>query len=167
MEKYTEDMFQGLDEEVTKYMTVLPYNDISLLPELQERVTKTLQEIKEHKKIVLAGIHKENSEFLGVFNISWFGNNALKGGIRIKKAAHGKGYGREGMLALIQRTRENIDFEYILRPVDKDNISSRKIAELAGGTLDINENWEEIIEREEVNNSGRFLNLVHYKIYKN
>jgi len=70
MEKYTEDMFQGLDEEVTKYMTVLPYNDISLLPELQERVTKTLQEIKEHKKIVLAGIHKENSEFLGVFNIS-------------------------------------------------------------------------------------------------
>jgi len=64
----------------------------------------------------------------------------LKGGIRIKRAAHGKGYGREGMLALIQRTRENIDFEYILRPVDKDNISSRKIAELAGGTLDINEN---------------------------
>jgi len=69
-EKYTEDMFQGLDEEVTKYMTVSPYNDISLLPELETRVTKTLQEIKEHKKIVLAGIHKESSEFLGVFSIS-------------------------------------------------------------------------------------------------
>lgn len=161
-ENHAEDMLYGLDEEVTKYMSVSPYKDIS---PLQERVKEKIQEIQNHRRIILAGIEKQNSEFVWAFDITKIGNPELKAGIRVKKAFHRKWYGREGMLALIQWVKENIEFDYILYPVDKDNLSSRKIAELADGILDVDKSGNEIVEREKMDD-GKILNLVHYRIYK-
>ncbi|MDR2541737.1 MAG: GNAT family N-acetyltransferase [Candidatus Peribacteria bacterium] len=87
-------------------------------------------------------------------------------GIWTKKSVHGQGLGREGMLALIEWVQKNLDFNYILYPVDQANQPSRKIAELAGGILEVDEQGKEIVSREPTANPNKFLNIVNYKIYK-
>lgn len=162
-EKYIEDMFYWLDGSVTKYMTPAPAKEIQ---ETRSWVFESIQKIKNKEKIILLGVQKDTEEFIGSFDISGLWNQELKAGIWTKKSKHGKWYGREGMLALIQRVKENIEFGYILYPVDKDNLSSRKIAELAGGILDVDEDGKEIVTKKTTQDPNRFLNTVHYRIYK-
>jgi len=162
-EKYVEDMFYGLDEEITKYMTPSPAKEIQATKDWCLGAIKSMQ---NKERILLLGITKNTEEFIGSFDINGLGNNALKAGLWIKQSSHGNRYGREGMLALIQRLRENIDFEYILFPVDKDNIPSRKVAEFADGVLDVDKNWDEIVTKKATQDPKKILNVVHYRIYK-
>ncbi|MDR0860929.1 MAG: GNAT family N-acetyltransferase [Candidatus Peribacteria bacterium] len=162
-EKYAEDYFRELNAEITKYMTPSPAKDIS---ETKARMQGTIQKMQRKEKIALVYINKTTSEFIGGLNISGLGNPTLKVGLWTKKSVHGQGFGREGMLALIERVQKNLDFEYILYPADKDNRPSRKIAELAGGILEVDKKGEEIVIREATADPEKFLNAVEYKIYK-
>jgi len=40
---------------------------------------------------------------------------------------------------LIDRANDNLEFDYMIYPVDKDNIPSRKIAESFGGVVEKDE----------------------------
>ncbi|GHV25748.1 hypothetical protein FACS1894176_05040 [Bacteroidia bacterium] len=160
-EKYFSDYLREFDEEVTKYMTPNPANE-----ETKTRIQETIQKMQRKEKIALIYTNKETSEFIGGLNVSGLGSPKLKVGLWTKKSVHGQGFGREGMLALIERAQENLDFEYLLYPADKDNRPSRKIAELAGGILEVDEQGNEIVTKESTANPEKFLNIVNYKIYK-
>lgn len=162
-EKYIEEIFHEFDEEITKYMGPIPSKE---LQETRNRCLGAIRKMQNKERINLLWIEKDTGAFVGSFDIFGFWNTQLEGGLRIKKSSHGKWYGREGMLALIQRVKENIEFGYILYPVDKDNLSSRKIAELAGGILDVDEDGKEIVTKKTTQDPNRFLNTVHYRIYK-
>ena len=56
-------------------------------------------------------------------------------GIWLKKDAHGKRYGREAIRIVSNRAVDNLDFDYLVYPVDRDNIPSRKIPESMGGLV--------------------------------
>jgi len=74
-------------------------------------------------------LDKNTQEFFGCVGLHIKNPVAPELGIRIKKSAFGKKIGREAVAGLTNRARENLDFEYLFYPVDRDNIGSRKIAE--------------------------------------
>ena len=79
-------------------------------------------------------------------------------GIWIKHSAHGHRYGREAILTIVAWAIEHVEFEYLVYPVSKENISSRKIPESMGGAV-----FQEIIK---TSMDGRELDEVIYKITK-
>lgn len=76
----------------------------------------------------------------------------------MKKAAQGNKYGLEVITALKDWADENLDYQYLIYPVDKNNIASRKIPEALGGKV--------IQEYEKVNQQGKILQALEYWIYK-
>ena len=62
------------------------------------------------------------------------------------------------MTALITWARNSLDFNYLVYPVDKRNIASKRIAELNGGKIKA--------EYKKVNLVGFELDEVEYWIYK-
>ncbi len=107
--------------------------------------------------LVLVIIDKNNSDFLGVCGLH--GTKKPKEpelGIWLKKSAHSKHLGREAIQYLVSWAQENIEYNYLVYPVDKENIPSRKIAEYLGGTV-FRENTKKSM-------SGNILNEVVYKI---
>ena len=69
-------------------------------------------------------------------------------------------------MALIERGQANLDFDYMVYPVDKDNLPSRKIAELAAGIIEVDAQGEVIVKEEATTDPERFLHTVRYRIYK-
>ena len=102
-------------------------------------------------------IDKETGEFLGCCGLH--GKNNVRTpelGIWLKKDAHGKKLGREAIKTLCYWAVKNIDFEYLIYPVDRANISSCKIPEYLGGII--------FDEKKVENMSGNILDEVVYKI---
>lgn len=60
------------------------------------------------------------------------------------------------MHLLVKWTRENIDLDYFIYPVDRRNISSRKIPESLGGKV--------IEEFENTTPTDKFLDMLVYRI---
>ena len=54
-------------------------------------------------------------------------------GIWIKKSAHGKGYGREAIEAVVQWAFHNTEIPALRYDFDRANISSQKLVEPLGG----------------------------------
>ena len=77
-------------------------------------------------------------------------------GIWLKKGAHGRGLGREAIRTLALWAQENLKLESFIYPVDKRNVSSRKIPVSLGG--------EVLKERTETGMSGNVLDEVVYRI---
>jgi [ribosomal protein S5]-alanine N-acetyltransferase len=76
-----------------------------------------------------------------------------------KKSAHKKGYATETIAALKLWAEENLDYEYLGYPVDKANTSSRRVIEKLGVEI--------ATEYDYISVSGKVLNVVEYRIYKN
>lgn len=79
-------------------------------------------------------------------------------GIWLKEEAHGQGYGFEALSLLKKWANENLSFDYLQYPVEKNNSASRALAEKLGGEVKT-----EYIKQSE---SGQILNEVEYRFYK-
>lgn len=77
-------------------------------------------------------------------------------GIWIKGSAHGNRFGREAITILVEWTKHHIPHEYLVYPVERENIPSRKVPESLGGEI-----FEERIGKKM---DGGALDLVIYKI---
>jgi len=77
-------------------------------------------------------------------------------GVWLGAAHHGHGYGREAVLALHDWARAHLHQPFVLYPVDRDNLPSRKIAEALGGHV--------ACERAERSLGGRTLHLFEYHV---
>ncbi len=153
-ESYAREIFQELTPEITRYMS----------PKPAERIEETLffiyesrESMRRGRDLILVITKKENGEFLGCCGLQGKRNpRTPELGIWIKKSAHGNKYGRKAIIALAWWAAETIDFDYIIYPVDKANIASRKIAEALGGII--------FEEKKARTMSGDYLDEVVFKI---
>ena len=131
--KFATDIFREFTEEVTTYMIPSPPKSIEGT-ESFIAASRCGMEIGYNLQLVV--ISKATGEFLG--NCGLHGENKVKTpeiGIWLKKGASGNGYGREAVRTLIDWAKENLDLDYLVYPVDRRNVPSRKIPESLGGKI--------------------------------
>jgi len=152
--KYKEEIFKEFTKTVTKYMYPKAPDNIE---DTEGFINHSLKWLKEGTNLQLIILHKETEEFIWCVWLHNLGANKKEFGVRIKEAAYWNGYGKEAILGIKERADKNLDYEFLLYPVDRANISSRKIAEAMG--------WMIEREYEEKNASWDILNLTEYRIY--
>lgn len=152
--EYKDDIFREFTEEITVYMFPKSPEKIEDTIEFIETAVKKNKEGSDFQVVVL---DKRNKEFLGCGGIHHIDGKTPEFGIWIKKSAHGHNYGKEAVVALKEWADRNLDYEYLLYPVDVRNYASKRIAEFLGGKI--------AREYDEVNMSGDKLHLVEYRIY--
>jgi RimJ/RimL family protein N-acetyltransferase len=121
-------------------------------------IHEQLPKIQKGENLHMVIVHKNTQEFLGGCGISNLTSTTPELGIWIKKAAHGNAYGREAVHGLKQWADTHLVYEYLIYPVDRKNIPSRKIAESLGGVI--------TKAYKKKNMSGILLDEVEYHIYK-
>lgn len=95
-------------------------------------------------------------EFLGVAGIHRIGSAEPEVGIWLKETAHGLGYGREAIGAIVQWAPAHICAAALIYPVAKQNLPSRRLAESLRGAI--------VGERNLRKSSGIVLDEVVYRI---
>ena len=152
--KYSNEIFKEFSPEITKYMGPKPAEKIE---ETFSFITESLDGMKAGNDLTLVITKRDDGEFLGCCGLHGRGNTRTPElGVWIKKTAHGNKYGQEAIQTLASWAIETIDFDYVIYPVDKVNIASRKIPESLGGI---------IFEEKMVSTMrGTFLDEVVYKI---
>ena len=154
-EKYATEIFQNFTAEVTHYM----------VPQTPGRIEETLafignslENMKRGENLQFVIVDKESGEFLGCCGLHGQGNPTKPElGIWLKISAHGNGYGKEAIMALVQWADRHLQYDYLTYPVDRDNIPSRKIPEALGGEI-----FEETLCTKQ---DGGCLDVVIYRIY--
>jgi ribosomal-protein-alanine N-acetyltransferase len=151
---HAEAIFREFSEEITRYM----------YPRPAARMEETLDFIERSRERMAAGanlqltiLSRETGEFLGCCGLHGESNpKSPELGIWVKRAAHGRGYGREAIVALVRWASDNLVVDHILYPVDRNNLASRKIPESLGGTI--------VAEKSDVGHGGNPLDLVIYRL---
>lgn len=151
--KYKENIFREFTEEITTYMHPRPPQSIS---ETELFISESLLKIQNGDDLIVVILKKDSQEFLGCSGIQKINSKYPEAGIWLKKLAHGNGYGIETIAALKDWAKSNLDYEYLVYPVDLANIASRRIPERLGGQI--------FREYEKTNLSGKVLHLVEYRI---
>jgi [ribosomal protein S5]-alanine N-acetyltransferase len=160
---YVEDIFANFDKETTRYMAPKYPNHIE---ETIEWIKDVLIKREDHQELQMTILDKNTKEFLGN---AWLHNIKTKTPelwIWIKQSAYWRKFWREAVWALIKWANENLDFEYLVYPVDHRNIASRKIAESFAWVVESNSDWEMIITLTETQDPDKILETVVYKISK-
>ena len=154
---YTEDIFKEFTWEITKYMYPKPPKKIE---ETYSSIEESIDKMKNGICLSMVVLDKSNNEFIGC--IGW--ENFSKSNkflpelwIWIKKSSHKKGIGLEAMTALIEWTHENIKFDYLVYPVCKMNIASRRLPEKNNGII--------MGEEKSIGEAGNELDEYIYWIY--
>ncbi len=149
-----DDIFREFTFGITTYMFPKSPEKIK---ETIEHIKSSMKENKEGSDFNVVVFHKQSKEFLGRGGVHHIDKETPELGIWIKKSAHGHNYGKEAVVALKKWADNNLDYKYLLYPVDKDNYASKKIPEFLGGKIER--------EYDEVSLSGRKLHLLEYRIY--
>jgi [ribosomal protein S5]-alanine N-acetyltransferase len=148
------EIFQEFTTEITKYMFPDPAKN---LEERRAFINESRQAIAAGYNLQFVILSKATSEFLGCLGLHGERNASMPEiGIWLKQNAHGSGYGREAVHLLVDWARENIEIDYFIYPVDRRNISSRKIPESLGGNI--------IKEFENTTPTGKYLDMLVYRI---
>lgn len=152
--QFAKDIFQEFTEEITTYMVPSPAKNIE---ETHKFIAESRQGIEAGYNLQFVILSKVTGEFLG--NCGLHGENQPRTpelGIWLQKTAHGQGYGREAVHTLVKWSRDNIDLDYFLYPVDSRNTPSRKIPESLDG---------EIIKKSQIKTpTGKILDYLVYQI---
>ncbi len=153
--KWAKTAFKEFTAEITEYMTPPPAVKVE---DTLAFLDKAIKENKARTDFIVYIFEKKTGEFIGGGGIHHLNQKAPVFGIWIKKGAHGHKYGLEAVTCLYNWASKNLAYDHFIYPVDKRNLASRKIPEFLGGRI--------FKEEEEVNQSGKTLNIVYYKIPK-
>lgn len=126
-------IFETFTADVTRYM----------FPEPPRRPQDTLEFIRKSREATEAGANlqltissKSAGEFLGCCGLH--GHESVRVpelGVWIKQQAHGHGYGKEAVVALVSWAVDHLDINGFVYPVDRRNAASRRIPEALGGHI--------------------------------
>jgi len=154
---YAEEIFKEFTPEITKYMFPATPKDIEETKEFISQAEVSLENGEEFQAVIL---NKETEEYLGNCGIHSVQTDTPTLGIWLKKSAHGHGYGYgfEAVEAMKKWVDINLDYDYLIYPVDKANIASKRIPEKLGGVA--------VSEYKKISGDGRALNIVEYQIKK-
>ncbi|AIO19597.1 hypothetical protein KQ51_01723 [Candidatus Izimaplasma bacterium HR1] len=152
---HTDVCFSNFTKDIAKYMYPQPSNNKA---DTIDFISSSVKTMKEGTNLQLVIKHRHTDEYLGNVGLHHLDTATPELGIWVKKDAHGIGYGNEAIVAIIEWAQKNIEFEYLKYPVDRGNISSRKIPERNNG----------VIKKQYVtkNAIGKELDIVEYWIYK-
>jgi ribosomal-protein-alanine N-acetyltransferase len=114
-----------------------------MFPKPARRLEETREFIDKSREATEAGANlqltislKATGEFLGCFGLHGYESVRVPElGIWIKQQAHGHGYGKEAVLALVYWAVEHLDVSGFVYPVDRRNAASRRIPEALGGSI--------------------------------
>lgn len=149
---FERDIFETFDADVTRYMFPQPAKDIT---ETSAFVDSSLKRLADNLQFVI--LDKNAREFLGCCGLHGEASpHNPELGIWLKTAAHGHGYGREAITALVTWAKDHLVLNSFSYPVDKRNHASRKIPLALGG--------EPVDERVDTGLAGNKLELVFYRI---
>lgn len=129
--KYTSDIFANFTTEVTTYMYPCPAKEIG---ETEKIIECWIKQRNAKTDYVYAITRKETSEFLGMVGLHNLDRDTPELGIWTKISSHGNHYGKEAIGGLIEFAK-NQGYLKLIYPVDKRNISSKKIPIYYGGKL--------------------------------
>ncbi|MBE9179212.1 GNAT family N-acetyltransferase [Oculatella sp. LEGE 06141] len=152
--QYKEAIFTEFTAAITTYMHSSPPAHPA---EAEFWINGALRQLKNGSDLSLAVLQNSTQTFLGCAGLHNIHHPAPELGIWIKQSAHGHHYGREAIAALKQWADEHLNYEYLLYPVDQNNIPSRKIPESLGGKV--------ARHYTKTNMSGRQLAIVEYRIF--
>ena len=153
-DEFEQDIFQEFTSEITLYMFPSPPEDIE---ETRSFIVESRRSMQAGNNLVFAILSKKKGEFLGCCGLHGEGKiRTPELSIWLKKSANGSGYGREAIQTLMNWSRNNIDFDYFIYPVDRKNIASSKIPESLGGEI--------MAELKVETPNGKILEEVVYKI---
>ncbi|MFZ1012245.1 MAG: GNAT family N-acetyltransferase [Terracidiphilus sp.] len=126
----TQDVFGWITPAVARFMPWEP-------PSWSEYVTrceKRVQAAEPNKfSFVIRGL--DNSECLGMASLEDADSVSPELGLWLKESAHGQGFGREVVAALIDWGHATLGKESFIYPVAIQNIASRRIAENLHGKI--------------------------------
>ncbi len=131
--EYTRYIFEEFNEEVTRYMGPSPAKSIE---DTVHFVEQAIQKRIANNDLTMVILDRHSEEFLGCVGLH--GRSTPKTpeiGIWIKLKAHGLGIGKEAVTLVYTWARNNLQIDYFTYPVDRANLSSRKIPESLGGSV--------------------------------
>ena len=117
------------DEEVTKYLTWQPHNN---LIETKEFIRRCVNVWKEGSAFPWAIIRKSDQQFLGMIEIVAIDHAGVNVGYVLAKKFWGKGYIPEALKAIINWAFLQEDIFRVWAFCDTENIASAKVLEKAG-----------------------------------
>jgi len=152
-DEFEQDIFKEFTSEITLYMFPSPAEDIQ---GTRSFIVESRRSMQAGNNLLFAILSKKG-EFLGCCGLHGEGKvTTPELGIWLKKSVHGSGYGREAIQTLVNWSRNNIDFDYFIYPVDRKNIASCQIPESLGGQI--------VDELKVQTPNGKILDEVVYKI---
>ena len=152
--EYTENIFMKFTQEITKYMYPKPAENIE---ETRAFIEQSLKGLENGNNLQMVILNKIKNEFIGCIGLHNIEKIDPELGIWIKKSSYNNGYGLEAINGLIIWTNENVKFEYLKYPVDKNNTSSKKIPERNNGKI--------MKEYKNIGMKGNELEILEYWIY--
>jgi RimJ/RimL family protein N-acetyltransferase len=152
-ERYAEAVFANFTAEITTYMFPAPARTIDETLAFLRSARASMEAGKEIEVVIL---NRDTEEFLGHGGLHHVDTRTPELGIWIKKAAHGNGYGMEAIAGLAGWADANLAFDYLIYPVDRRNVASRRIPEALGGVV--------AAEYTRTSASGNLLDLLEYRI---
>lgn len=147
-------IFSAFTDEITTFMFPDTPKKIS---DTEKFIMDSREAMKQGTDLIVSIYDKKTCELLGGGGIHHLNTETPELGIWIKKGAHGNKIGREAVAGLKRWADENIDYEYLIYPVAKANIASRKIPESMGGKI-----VREFIGKKQ---NGEAMEEVEYRIY--
>ena len=127
-EKYIDDINLNFTQEITQYMPFNPNGDKN---EILNFVENSRRNLIQKTDIVFVALNLE-MKFIGCCGIHNINKESVEVGLWLGKEYQNQGFGTEIIHALIAFIEQNFEFNYIIYPVDKENIRSRKIPEKLG-----------------------------------
>lgn len=150
-----EDIYREFTDEITKYMYPSTPKDIS---DTIDFIDSSLATVKAGLNIQLVLEDSKTGEFFGCVGLNRIDKDTPEFGIWLKKAVHGKGYGKKSIKMLYDYANSKFDVKYYIYPVAEENVPSRKIPESLGAIVDSYKKIE--------TQYGKVLNIVEYHILK-
>lgn len=151
----TEAIFREFTPGVTTYTYPKAPDTID---ETRQFVSHAMQQNQSGTDLHLTILRKNTSDFLGLCGITEVMSDHPHLGIWLKQAAQGFGFGREAVSLLKRWADDHLEYEYLVYPVDRRNLPSRRIVEGLGGKMQQ--------EYPQMNLSGNLLEVLEYWIYR-
>lgn len=127
-EDYIDDINANFTPAITKYMPHNPEGDRNDIVNFVERSKK---ELIAKTDLVLVILDQEE-KFIGCCGIHHINPISVEIGLWLKEEAQNQGFGTEAIIGLIEFIEQYFSIEYIIYPVDRENIKSRNIPEKLG-----------------------------------
>ncbi len=129
--KFEKELFENFTSEVTTYMFPPPSKEISETAKFVEISIKGRENKTDYIYVILL---KDTKEFIGTVGLHFREYDSPEFGIWTKISSHGNYYGREAIGGMIEFAK-GLGCKKVIYPVDKRNISSKKIPIYYGGKV--------------------------------